>query len=244
LGAKESYHLDKKPYGNHKMYSIKEEFLAHVDTKRMNWYLDRDLAIMLNEKDFRLTFKSKGDRRDAETAYYKLELQNKCVVCGNEDELTKHHVVPTQYRKYLPMNYKSKSSFDVLVICSDCHHEYEAIADVLKLEILTKYGLENHSKQMIKIKSYHNTLSNHSQYLSDDRRSEMVECLETYFESTIEEILAVDDYEFESTTYLLMKNITDYEDFVIMWRKHFIKHANPQHLPQEWIDEINLVIRQ
>lgn len=226
------------------MYSIQEDFLAHVDTKRMNWYLDRDLAIMLNEKDFRLTFKSKGDRRDAETAYYKLELENKCVVCGKEEELTKHHVVPTQYRKYLPMNYKSKSSFDVLVICSDCHHEYEAIADVLKLDLLIKYGLENHSKDMIKIKSFHNTLNNHSEYLTDDRRSEMVEYLETYFESTIEEILIVDYLTYyETTTSLLMKNITDYGAFVIMWREHFIKHANPQHLPQEWFDEINIVIR-
>jgi len=28
---------------------MENKFLAHVDTKRMNWYLDRDLAIMLNE---------------------------------------------------------------------------------------------------------------------------------------------------------------------------------------------------
>lgn len=226
------------------MYSIEEKFLAHVDTKRMNWYLNRDLAIMLNDKDFRLTFKSKGDRRDANTSYYKLELANKCVVCGNEDELTKHHVVPTRYRKYLPMNYKSKSSFDVLVICSDCHHEYEAIADVLKLELLIKYGLENYQKDRTKLKSYHNTLENHSEHIPDDRRNEMVEYLETYFNSNIEDILAEDEFEFESTTALLMKNITDYESFVIMWREHFIKHAKPQHLPQEWIDEIKIVIRQ
>ena len=27
--------LDKKPYGNHKMFSIEDGFLAHVDTKRV-----------------------------------------------------------------------------------------------------------------------------------------------------------------------------------------------------------------
>ncbi len=40
MATRESYHLDKKPYGNHKMHSIDDQFLAHVDTKRMNWYLD------------------------------------------------------------------------------------------------------------------------------------------------------------------------------------------------------------
>ena len=226
------------------MYSIEDEFLAHVDIKRMNWYLDRDLAVIVNEKDFKLTFKSKATKRDTNTEYYKLELENKCVVCGTEEELTKHHVVPTQYRKYLPMEYKSKSSFDVLCICLDCHHEYEIIADMLKLELLVKYDLENHQKDITKLKSYWNTLENHSEHIPADRRDEMIEYLETYFNAPVEEILTDEAFcEFESTTSLLMKNITAYRAFVIMWRKHFIEHADPQHLPQEWFDEINIVIR-
>jgi len=243
--GRETYHLDKKPYGNHKMFSIESVFLAHVDTKRMNWYLDRNLAVMLNEKDFKLTFKSKGDRRDANTKYYKLELENKCVVCGTEDELTKHHVVPTQYRKYLPMKYKSKSSFDVLCICIDCHHEYEIIADELKNWLLVVYNLENHSKDMTRAKSFWNTLNNYSEHIPNDRRNDMIKYLELYFDATIEEVLSDESFiEFESTTSLLMRNITDYESFIVMWREHFIEHADPQHLPQEWFDEINIVIRQ
>ena len=103
------------------MFSIDDKFLAHVDTKRMNWYLDRNLAAMMNNKDFKLTFKSKGDNTRGK--YYMLELENNCVVCGLEENLTKHHVVPSQYRKFLPLKYKSKSSFDVLCLCADCHHK-------------------------------------------------------------------------------------------------------------------------
>jgi hypothetical protein len=238
---KEDYVLEKKPYGNHKMYSIKDKFLAHVDTKRMNWYLDRDLAVMLNEKDFKLTFKSKGNKSRGK--YYSLELKNICVICGNKEQLTKHHVVPSQYRKYLPLEYKSKSSFDVLCVCIDCHHSYEISADELKSQLLMKYGLSDHNKDVNKIKSLHTTLNRHSEYLPDDKRSEMVEYLEGYFDKSIEEILEDDSLcDFESTTALFMKNITDYKSFVIMWREHFIDNAKPKFLPQEWVDEMNIVI--
>jgi len=221
------------------MFSMENKFLAHVDTKRMNWYLDRDLAIMLNDKDFKLTFKSKGDKSRGK--YYMLELENNCVVCGSEDNLTKHHVVPSQYRKFLPLKYKSKSSFDVLCLCMDCHHGYEIEADKLKEALLSKYGLVEYDKEVYKVRALHKTLNMHSEHIPDDRRSDMVEYLENFFNGDIEDILATDDYEFESSTELLMKHIEDTEEFVIMWRKHFIEHAKPKFLPKEWFDEIELV---
>jgi hypothetical protein len=238
---KDDYTLKKIVYGNHKMYSIEDEFLSHVDTKRMKWYLDRNLAMMINEKDFKLTFKSKGNQAQGE--YYKLELKNICVICGTGESLTKHHVVPTQYRKYLPMKYKSKSSFDVLCVCIECHHSYEIIANVLKEDLLKKYDLIDESKHQQKIKKYHHVLNNHSEFLSDEKRLDMVNFMEEFLDDSIENILSVDCNEFESTSSLLMKNITDYKEFIIMWREHFIKNADPKHLPQEWYDEINIVIR-
>lgn len=221
------------------MFSIDNKLLAHVDTKRMNWYLDRDLAIMVNNKDFKLTFKSKGDK--VRGKYYMLELENKCVVCGSDENLTKHHVVPHQYRKFLPLKYKSKSSFDVLCLCMDCHHKYELEADRLKDELLIKYDLLNYDKEIYKVKSIYNTLNAHSDYIPDDKRVEMVEYLENFFDSDIEDILSVDEYDFESSTELLMKGVDNYEGFVIMWRKHFVEFAKPKFLPKEWFDEIELV---
>ena len=229
-------------YGNHKMYAIDGTFLAHVDTKRMNWYLDRDLAVMVNDKDFKLTFKSKGDKSRGQ--YYMLELENKCVVCGIEEKLTKHHVVPTQFRKYLPLKYKSKSSFDVLALCEGCHHKYEIYADKLKEDLLGLYGLADHDKTIYKIKSIYNILNTHSEYIPDERRNEMVEYIQNYFDADIEDILQADNFEFETATELMMKQIDDYDSFVIMWRKHFVENAKPKYLPKEWYDEIKYVVRQ
>jgi len=224
------------------MLSIKGKFLAYVDTKRMEWYLDRDLAIMVNDKDFQLTFISKGDKDRGK--YYNLALTNNCVICGIEDNLTKHHVIPHQYRKYMPIEYKSKASFDVLCLCLDCHHQYEVFADKLKNELLVKYNIIDNSKQVQKVLKFHKTLNSlHAHKIPQKKTSQMVEFLEEFFNAPIEEVLEVDGYEFESFTELLMKKIKNIEGFVIMWRKHFIEYGKPKFLPQEWYDEMYKVFR-
>jgi hypothetical protein len=224
------------------MLSIDGKFLAHVDTKRMNWYLDRDLAFMLNDKDFQLTFISKGDKDRGE--YYKLSLTNNCVICGTEENLTKHHVVPHQYRKYMPIEYKSKASFDVLCLCIKCHHEYEITADKFKIELLDKYDILDNNKNFQKVHRYHKTLNSvHAPRIPKEKKLAMIEFLEEFFKAPIEEILEVDGYEFETSTELLMKKVDDIENFVIMWRKHFIEYAKPKFLPKEWYDEMHIVFR-
>ena len=225
-------------YGNHKMFSIANKFLAYVDTKKMNWYLDRGLAVKVGDNDFKLNFKSKGDSVNGK--YHYLSLENRCVICASIKDLTKHHVVPHQFRKYLPLSYKTRNSFDVLCLCSTCHIEYEVEADKLKNSLFSKYGLLNYDKEIKKILSYHTTLKLYSKNIPDERVYKIVEILEEYFDSNIEDILAT-EYEFESSTEKLIKNIENFEDFVLMWRKHFIKYAKPKFLPKEWYDEINII---
>ena len=234
--------LSKKPYGNHKMFSIEDKFLAYVDTKRMNWYLDRDLAIMVNDKDFKLTFVSKGDNDRGE--YYKLELQNCCVVCGSEDNLTKHHVVPYQYRKYFPDEYKSKSSFDVLCLCKTCHNEYELEADKLKQQYFDAYGLGTYDRDVQRIKRSLHALDNYSEYIEGERRQRMISQIEEFFNDSFDNVLdSEDSFEFEPATSILIREIDDIEAFIINWRTHFVRHAKPKFLPQEWTDEMCKIIK-
>lgn len=224
------------------MFSIEDKFLAHVDTKRMNWYLDRDLAIMINDKDFKLTFVSKGDKDRGE--YYKLELLNVCVVCGSEDELTKHHVVPYQYRKFFPDMYKSKSSFDVLCLCKECHNEYELEADKLKEKYLSAYGLTNYTRDVQRVKRSLHALENYSEYIDGERRQRMISNIEDFFGDSFDNVLdSDDDFDFEPATSILMRQIDDIEGFIINWRAHFVKHTEPKFLPQEWLDEMCKVIK-
>lgn len=47
---------------------------------------------------------------------------NRCVRCGAEEYLTRFHVVPHMYRKYLPLHIKNHSTHDVVVLCASCHY--------------------------------------------------------------------------------------------------------------------------
>lgn len=232
--------LDKELYGNYKMLSMDGGFLAYVQEKRMNWYLDRSLATKLNDKEFKLLFKTNGGAR---SEYYTLPLKNECVICGTKDDLSKHHVVPYQYRKFFPKEYKSRGSFDVLLLCVKHHNEYEYKADKFKLEILRKYGLENYISETVKVKRYFNRLKYYYDRIDKDSRINMVEYLEEYFNNSIDEILDEDEMDFQDGTEILMSHIKDYESFIIMWRKHFIDNTEAKFLPKEWVDEIEVVIK-
>lgn len=236
--------LSKKPYGNHKMLSINNKFLAHVDTKKMNWYLDRELAEMVNEKDFKLLFKSKGDEDRGE--YYKLELKNRCVISGSEENLTKHHVVPYQFRKYFPTKYKSKSSFDVLCVSQEEHDKYEKFADEYKDNLLEKYNLKNYTRDAIRAKKAINSLENYSDYIYNERKETLINQIEKFFGESFDELMEngqIDsDFEPEPASSIIVRNLDSIEDFIISWRKHFIEYAKPKFLPEEWYDEMNTII--
>jgi len=231
--------FNNTPYGNYEMLSIDGNFLAFTSLKRRKWYMDRGLADIIDEKTYQLNFVTKGD--DERSEFYKVALENICVVCGTDEELTKHHVVPSQYRKLLPIEYKGRNSFDVVSICDTCHNEYEREAEKLKEELLERYGLTNYIKSIYRVRRAYNILKYHSENYDPEFLIEMKVDLREFFNDTIENILAKDNIEFENVSAKLMNKVDDIDEFVIMWRKHFLDVANPQHIHQKWIDNVETV---
>tara|TARA_R110000796_G_scaffold88978_2_gene192368 strand:+ start:13106 stop:13819 length:714 start_codon:yes stop_codon:yes gene_type:complete len=228
--------FNNEPYGNFEMLSKDGDFLCYTTEKKMNWYLTRSLAKQLNDKKYQLNFITKGDGNNVRGEYYKIPLENKCVVCGSTDELTKHHVVPSQYRKKLPERFKSKSSFDVLCVCDTCHNKYEKHADDLKLQLLVDYGLLDYAKANQRAIRCHNVLKRHYAVVPEERLANMTEFLEDYLQDSIENIIAIERLDFISVTDKLMNGITDHEAFILMWREHFIEKTKPQHLHESWLE--------
>lgn len=233
--------FNNKPYENCKMLSVNGDFLAYTDLKRMNWYLDRDLAIKLGDKSFQLNFITQGDGNAERSDYYKVPLENKCVVCGTDEELTKHHVVPSQYRKHLPVEYKGRNSYDVVSICDTCHNNYEREAEKVNAMLLDKYGLTDYVRETIMLRRCFNILKYHGEFYDGGELAEMEVDLEMYYEKPIDEILAMNQLEFDNVSTILMSKIEDGEAFVIMWREHFLEVAKPQHIHQKWVDNIKNV---
>jgi hypothetical protein len=61
--------------------------------KKLNWYLDRNLAEKLDDCSIRLIFQPNGvGHVNPDEEYYLEDRDNICVVCGTSSDLTLHHV--------------------------------------------------------------------------------------------------------------------------------------------------------
>jgi hypothetical protein len=130
-------------YGNCAILAPDGQMLCRCDSKKANWYLKRGLAFLEKESPLtiRLKFEPKG-RGCADDPYYLAEKPNRCVVCGREDRLTKHHAVPYFFRKMFPPIFKKHSSHDVVPVCTDCHTAYEPKSQELRKQIAKEMGFE------------------------------------------------------------------------------------------------------
>lgn len=122
------------PNGSH-MYTTSK--------RKVDWYLQRDLAVIIAPHKVQLTFTPKGEGFKEHEIFGKLPRINRCVVCGEEHNLQRHHVVPYHYRKFMPLRYKSRNHHDVVLICRKHHEEYEQIAKFYKNQIAAKFKVDS-----------------------------------------------------------------------------------------------------
>ena len=238
-------------YGNCKVYSPDGELMFLCLEKRINWYLTRNLATIVdtNPLSIQLNFEPNGyGNRTSE--YYLSEKRNACVCC-NEDNievLTKHHVVPVEYRKHMDLKYKNRSSHDIVVMCEKCHYDYENnYAQQFKKELEASCFIQrpNLSKDKIKTHKAHSI----AKLLLNTERCEKIprsrvqqlynEVNRVFGHTNLEEIVQMNLYDIlEEQDLEIGKEVLELqmsiEDFIVEWRSHFIKSMNPQFLPTGW----------
>jgi len=64
-----------------------------------------------------------------------------CVCCGDKEDFSRFHVVPTLYRTHFPDSLKSHRSHDVVLMCFDCHNMASRRQDLVKRELEQKYSV-------------------------------------------------------------------------------------------------------
>lgn len=235
-------------YGNYKVYHPDGTLMFLCEFKKANWYLKRDLAIKLSDNEIQLTFIPKGKGRRSE--YDLSEKKNICVVCGDDElsTLTKHHVVPYQYRKHFPDKIKSRSSHDILPICQEHHYDYENnYANKLKLDLEEKYEIKRKISSKDLTESFR--AQRYSNLLLDyDVCKKLPKERIKFFISEMKRIFGTDDpfevaklkihKEIDKETDIISKtiveNLNNIGEFEIMWRKHFIENMKPKYLPKGW----------
>jgi hypothetical protein len=224
---------------------------CHFD--KVEWYVSRGLADIVEQEPhlaIRLRFQPKG-MGNAGNPFYTGDKQNRCVVCGSEGSLTKHHCVPACFRKCMPIEYKENTSHDILPLCATCHMEYEPEAWQLKEDIARRYGVL--FQPNVVIKSLENgrwkawkaasALKRFYDRIPPARREELYQAIREYLGK---EIISTEDIEAlfgdnvcevmnpNGSSEAIMKKVQDLDAFIREWRQHFVDVMKPQFLPPHW----------
>lgn len=104
-----AYSCKKIVYENCRMVAPDGELLATCDSKKALWYIDKGLAKSINESPLTimLNFEPSGRKTENKNDFNELyedhfitgDRENRCVVCGKEDDYSRYHVVPSLYRQ-------------------------------------------------------------------------------------------------------------------------------------------------
>jgi hypothetical protein len=242
-------HKTTEIYGNWKMLSPEGELMSRCDVKRARWYLDRNLAEEVGDKEIRLKFVPRGlGNRDVQ--FLIEDKANQCVVCGIEHHLNRHHVVPYQYRKWFPLQYKSKSSYDVVPICLDDHETYEDRARDLVADLAVEYDapynqslpMSPEDRSLGKMLGYAKALHHHSERIPLERVEKLREEINEYFgHLNLEEILktplpkrnTINASHGEKVVAAVLAR-DELQQFIERWREHFLVTMEPRFLSASW----------
>jgi exonuclease 3'-5' domain-containing protein 2 len=243
-------------YGNCRVFSPEGTLMFLCNRSRVDWYLKRDLCIITQTSphiEATLTFQPNGLGYANQDDFYFSPRENKCVSCGNDDYsiLTRHHIVPTCYRKWMPREYKSHNCYDVVKLCRECHDEYETEAQELKFKIADDLGVEIFKRManISTIKGYANTLLSHLIKLPDDIFNKMYNSVSEYINKKylgyddLESILSMKYSEhpnYKSWGLECIEKVECIDEFIIMWRKHFIEYMQPKYMPDGWEVDKNM----
>mgnify|MGYP000203081169 FL=1 len=239
---------DRKIYGNCQVLSPDGILMFRCDEKKANWYLNRNLGEVIKTSPLivKLKFKPRG-LGNHNKSFGLSEMGNRCVTCGDEEYLTRHHVVPYCYRRYFPMDLKSHNFHDVLSLCANCHDSYERKADELKNKIGEQYQIPlngelcTDSKELITYVKISIALLNPDITIPKVKVNLMKKKIKDYFgikrldSRRLEKISKIQTMVIKKTHgEVVMSKIDNIQSFIEMWRKHFLEHNDCKHLPKDW----------
>ncbi|GAB2285279.1 hypothetical protein Dimus_019733 [Dionaea muscipula] len=130
-------------YHNCKIYASDGRLLCYCDWKKLEWYLHRKLAKLVEEDPaaIMLLFEPKGRPEDEDNDFYIQSKKNMCVGCGEKNHYLRYRIIPSCYRMHFPEHLKSHRSHDIVLLCVDCHEVAHAAAEKYKRQIAAEFGI-------------------------------------------------------------------------------------------------------
>jgi hypothetical protein len=225
--------------------------MFHGDSEKALWYLNRNLVEVVSQQPPVLRFRFQpGGAGHAGDEYYLTGKHNRCVVCGSAEGLNRHHVVPSVYRRHLPVEVKDHSHHDVLLLCLACHEKYERHADQLKARLGEEFGIPLHGLRSERDRERGRAIKlaialiRHGEKIPPARRDEMLRILGDWLghwpvgDTEVETVARLES-DAESGEMIehgrqVITNTPDVQAFIRRWREHFLSTMQPQFLPEHW----------
>lgn len=240
---------ESRAYGNIGIYSPDNELMFRCNEHKLAFYIKKDLAEKIDEHKYKLKFVPKGIGHSERNQELLTPRENKCVRCGDEDlfVLTRHHVVPSRFRKYLPLNIKSNNHRYVVFLCVECHDEYCEYENRLNDDLAEQLGiktLKQCTDEIILEKRIITGIADtilFKEKVPNDRIEELKQRFteRTGMEPTTENLLKTRKKKYEPIKddnnfgKLVVDNIKNIYEFQQMWLEHFVSTMHPKFLPHD-----------
>lgn len=222
--------LIRRPYDNYQIFHPDGTLMSYCSSKKANWYAARNLANLV-DNEVHLTFEPNGYGDPIDI----LEGRNNyCVITKSEHDLTKHHVIPTQFRKHLEPQYKDKNSTDIVVLTRESHDAYELSADVFKEQLYNDCidePFKDRIKALYDVHSKYNSLTKHYNHIPPAKQVYLQMRIEGQCEKY--NISVTDEIDGNMYDKMIVDKIGQI-NIIVLWKLHFIKYGNPKFLPTWW----------
>ncbi|XP_061348771.1 protein RRP6-like 3 [Gastrolobium bilobum] len=138
-------------YHNCRIFANDGRLLCYCDRKKLEWYISRDLAKLIEEDPpgIMLLFEPKGRPEDEDNDFYIQSKKNICVGCGEGNHYLRYRIIPSCYRMHFPEHLKSHRSHDIVLLCVDCHEVAHAAAEKYKRKIAAEFGIPLYVRRVI-----------------------------------------------------------------------------------------------
>lgn len=236
-----------EPYGNWKVFDRDGHLMFRCSHDKAHWYLDRNLAEVIQPYNIRLLFQPNGPGHIGDD-FYLQDRPNRCVVCGTNADLSKHHIVPSEYRQHFPESIKKHSSHDVVVLCLECHGRYELYASDLRKILAAEYDMPLHGKgkkldqDLLHTKMAGNALQRHMKQMPPKRIEELLCILRKHYnrenitDEDINNAATIDPtiIGFIAHGKYVVEHTDNLQAFVERWRQHFLVTMQPKYMLLNW----------
>ena len=216
----------------------------------MQWYLDRGLARKIQDDPPRIQLlfdpKGPGHRGDP---FFLHARENKCVVCGTPDGLTRHHILPHSYRRWFPRELDRYGTYDVMPLCKEHHEDYEAESRKFRRRLAVEFDAPIGGVGGRACKRTNNAVSaafalrRYREQIPAERILKLEGIVneffgnESYTEEQLRELVRSSRTVHRSHSRMVVERLSGFEGvgrFTVRWREHFVSSMRPKFLPPYW----------